>query len=64
MTPQNFDEILRLIKDDITKINTNMHDSIPANIKLAARICLDTTINCTPVTLKCSANFSLFLGSS
>ena len=38
MTPQDFDEILGLIQDDITKTNTNMRDSILANIKLAATI--------------------------
>ena len=34
MTPQNFDETLGLIQDDITKTNTNMCDSIPTNTKL------------------------------
>ena len=38
MTPLNFDEILGLIQEDITKTNTNMRDSIRANIKLAATI--------------------------
>ena len=38
MTPQDFDEILGLIQDDIIKTNTNMRDSIPANTKLAATI--------------------------
>ena len=38
MTPQDFDEILGLIQDEITKTNTNMRDSIPVNIKLAATI--------------------------
>ena len=38
MTPQNFDEILKLIEGEITKSNTNMRDSIPANVKLAATI--------------------------
>ena len=38
MTPLNFDEILGLIQEDITKTNTNMRDSIRANIKLAAKI--------------------------
>ena len=38
MTPHDFDEILGLIQDDITKTNTNMCDSIPENIKLAATI--------------------------
>ena len=38
MTPHFFDEILGLIQDDITKTNTNMRDSIPTNIKLAAII--------------------------
>ena len=28
MTPQNFGEIMGLIQNDITKANTNMHDSI------------------------------------
>ena len=38
MTPQDFEEILGLIEDDITKTKTNMRDSIPANMKLAATI--------------------------
>ena len=38
MTPHDFDEIVAPIQHDITKTNTNMWDSIPANIKL------DTTI--------------------
>ena len=38
MTPQDFDKILGFIQDDITKTNTNMHDSIPTNIKLAATV--------------------------
>ena len=38
MTPLNFDEILGLIQEDITKTNTNMRDSIRAKIKLAATI--------------------------
>ena len=38
MTPQDYDEILGLIQDDITKTNTSMHGLIPANIKLAATI--------------------------
>ena len=38
MTPQDFDEILGLIQDDIIKTNTNMRDSIPANTKLAATV--------------------------
>ena len=32
MTSQDFDEILGLIQQDITKTNTNMRDSTPANI--------------------------------
>ena len=28
----DFDEILGLIEDDVTKTNTNMCDSVPANI--------------------------------
>ena len=38
MTLQDYDEILGLIQDDVTKTNTSMHDLIPANIKLAATI--------------------------
>ena len=38
MTPENFDELLELIKADISKYDTNMRDSIPANIKLAATV--------------------------
>ena len=34
MTPQDLNAILGLIQDDITKTNTNMHDSISVNIKL------------------------------
>ena len=32
MTSQDFDEVLGLIQDDITKTNTNIHDSTKANI--------------------------------
>ena len=35
---QDFDEILELIQNDITKTNTNMCDSIPENIKLVTKI--------------------------
>ena len=38
MTPQDFDEILGLVQDEITTTNKNMRDSIPANIKLAVTI--------------------------
>ena len=38
LTPQDFDEILGLIQDGISKLNTNMLDSIPADVKLAAII--------------------------
>ena len=31
MTPPDFDGIVGLIQDDITKTNTNISDSIPAN---------------------------------
>ena len=34
MTPQDFDEILGLAYNDITKINTNTRDKIQINIKL------------------------------
>ena len=43
MTPHNVNEILVLIHDDITKPNTNVHDSVPANIKLASTIRFLTT---------------------
>ena len=46
MTPHDFDDILGLIQDDITKTNTNMRDSIPANIKVALTIPFAATINC------------------
>ena len=36
MTPQNFDEILKLTQDDETKTNRNIRDSLSVNIKLAA----------------------------
>ena len=38
MTPQDFQEILGLIQDDITKAKTNMRDSVPANMKLTVTI--------------------------
>ena len=38
MIPHDFDQILGLIQNDITKSNTNMRDSIPENIKLAPTI--------------------------
>ena len=40
MTPHDYDEILILgfIQDDVTKTNSNMRDSILANIKLASAI--------------------------
>ena len=43
MTPQDLDEILSLIQDVKTKTNTNMRDSIPANIKLATKMWFLTT---------------------
>ena len=48
VTPYDFDEILGLMQDHITKTNTNRRDSILANIKLAAVIlCLATSDNYT-----------------
>ena len=38
MTPHDFDEILGINQDDITKTNTNIRDSITVNIKLATII--------------------------
>ena len=38
MAPHNFDELLRLIEANTTKNDTNIRDSIPANVKLAATI--------------------------
>ena len=38
MTAENFDEILSLIKDDISKKNTVMRDSVSAEIQLAITI--------------------------
>ena len=43
MTLHDFDEIVGPIQYDITKTNTNMRDSIPANIKLDATIRLLAT---------------------
>ena len=37
-TVYSYNEILGLIQDDITKTNTNMLDSIPANVKSTATI--------------------------
>ena len=36
MTPDNFNEFLKLIDRDIQKQNTHLRDAIPAKIKLAA----------------------------
>lgn len=38
MTPENFDVLLGLIAADITNNDTNMCNSIPANVKLAVTI--------------------------
>ena len=38
MKPHDFNEILGLIQNDVTKTNTYMRDSIPANITFAATI--------------------------
>ena len=38
MTPKNFEEILSLIKDDISKKNTRMREPIPPEIQLAITI--------------------------
>ena len=38
MTKENFEEIYRLVEEDITRKNTEMHDSIPARLKFAAII--------------------------
>ena len=35
MTPDNFNELLKLIETDIQKQNTYLRDAIPAKIKLA-----------------------------
>ena len=48
MTPQYFDEVLGIVQYDITKTNTNMRDSIPANIKLDATIRLLATGGAKP----------------
>ena len=36
MTPDNFNELLKLNETDIQKQNTHLRDGIPAEIKLAA----------------------------
>ena len=38
MRPENYDELLFLIKDDITKSTTHLRDPIPPEIKLAITI--------------------------
>ena len=38
MPPETFDNLLSLIKENITKQNTNMRDAIPPHLKLAATI--------------------------
>ena len=38
MTPNNFNELLKLIETDIEKQNTHLRDAIPAKIKLAATL--------------------------
>ena len=35
MSVDNFNEILTLVKDDLTKQNTHLRESIPAEVKLA-----------------------------
>ena len=48
MTPNNFNELLKLIETDIQKQNTHLRDAIPAKIKLAATLrFLATGSNCT-----------------
>ena len=38
MTPDNFNELLKLTETDIEKQNTHLRDAIPAKIKLAATL--------------------------
>ena len=38
MTPDNFNELLKLNETDIQKQNTHLRDGIPAEIKLAAML--------------------------
>ena len=38
MTEENFLELLTIVKEDIEKQNTQMRDTIPANVKLATTI--------------------------
>lgn len=38
MTPASFDYILSLVKDDLTKLDTNMRDAIPVELKLMATL--------------------------
>ena len=38
MTPDNFNELLKLIETDIQKQNTYLRDAIPAKIKLAVTL--------------------------
>ena len=48
MSPDVFDELLNLIKEDFTRQNTHMRESIPAALKLAATIrFLATGENCS-----------------
>lgn len=37
MTPEDFDELFELVKEDITKENTNFTDAIPAKHKTCYR---------------------------
>ena len=43
MTPDNFNELLKLIETDFQKQNTHLRDAIPAKIKLAATLRLLAT---------------------
>ena len=38
MSPENFDELLRLVYFDIQKQDTVLHEAIPASIMLAATV--------------------------
>ena len=38
MTPDKFNELIKLIETDIQKQNAHLHDAIPAKIKLAATL--------------------------
>lgn len=38
MTPNNFNQLLKLVETDIQKQNTHLRDAVPVKIKLAATL--------------------------